>query len=98
MTAYFGRLLITVADRELMLPTSLTKRLVNHARPQNVTEGLRCRRDDGAASRERPARRRSNRRANWRSNADSGDLAIDRLTFAGWPNPIPTDGAIRSSV
>ncbi len=27
---------ITVADRELMLPTSLTKRLVNHARPQDV--------------------------------------------------------------
>ena len=30
---------ITVADRELMLPGSLTKRLVNHARPQDVTEG-----------------------------------------------------------
>ena len=30
---------ITVADRELMLPNSLTKRLVNHARPQDVTEG-----------------------------------------------------------
>ena len=30
---------ITVTDRELMLPTSLTKRLVNHARPWNVTEG-----------------------------------------------------------
>ena len=30
---------ITVADRKLMLPTSLTKRLVNHARPQDVTEG-----------------------------------------------------------
>ena len=30
---------ITVADRELMLPTNLTKRLVNHARPQDVTEG-----------------------------------------------------------
>ena len=30
---------ITVADRELMLPTSLTRRLVNHARPQDVTEG-----------------------------------------------------------
>ena len=29
---------ITVADRELMLPTSLTKRLVNHARPRDVTE------------------------------------------------------------
>ena len=30
---------ITVAERELMLPRSLTKRLVNHARPQEVTEG-----------------------------------------------------------
>ncbi len=30
---------ITVADRDLMLPPSLTKRLVNHARPQDVTEG-----------------------------------------------------------
>ena len=30
---------ITVAKRELMLPRSLTKRLVNHARPGDVTEG-----------------------------------------------------------
>ncbi len=30
---------ITVAVRELMLPRSLTKRLVNHARPGDVTEG-----------------------------------------------------------
>ena len=30
---------ITVAERELMLPRSLTKRLVNHARPDDVTEG-----------------------------------------------------------
>ncbi len=30
---------ITVADRDLMLPASLTKRLVNHARPRDVTEG-----------------------------------------------------------
>ena len=30
---------ITVAERELMLPPSLTKRLLNHARPQDVTEG-----------------------------------------------------------
>ena len=29
---------ITVADRELMLPTSLTKRLVNHAPSQDITE------------------------------------------------------------
>ena len=30
---------ITAAERELMLPRSLTKRLVSHARPQDVTEG-----------------------------------------------------------
>ena len=30
---------ITVAERELMLPRALTKRLVNHARPGDVTEG-----------------------------------------------------------
>ena len=30
---------ITVAERELMLPRPLTKRLVNHARPSDVTEG-----------------------------------------------------------
>ena len=29
---------ITVTERELMLPRSLTKRLVNHARPGDVTE------------------------------------------------------------
>ena len=29
---------ITVAERELILPRSLTKRLVNHARPGDVTE------------------------------------------------------------
>ena len=27
------------ASRRLMLPASLTKRLVNHSRPQDVTEG-----------------------------------------------------------
>ena len=30
---------VTVAEWELMLPRSLTKRLVNHVRPGNVTEG-----------------------------------------------------------
>ena len=30
---------ITVAERELMLHPALTKRLVNHARPSDVTEG-----------------------------------------------------------
>ena len=28
-----------VTDHDLMLPASLTKQLVNHARPQDVTEG-----------------------------------------------------------
>lgn len=39
---WFHRLLnafITVAERELMLPRSPTKRLVNHARAGGVTEG-----------------------------------------------------------
>ena len=30
---------ITVAERDLLLPHTLTKRLVNHARPRDVTEG-----------------------------------------------------------
>ena len=30
---------ISVAERELLLPRTLTKRLVNHARPSDVTEG-----------------------------------------------------------
>ena len=30
---------ITVAERDLVLPRPLTKRLVNHARPGDVTEG-----------------------------------------------------------
>ena len=35
----FRNVFITVAERELMLPRSLTKRLVNHARGSDVTEG-----------------------------------------------------------
>ena len=31
--------IITVADHGLMLPASPTERLVDHARPQDVTEG-----------------------------------------------------------
>ena len=46
---------ITVANRDLILPMSLTKRLVNHARPQDVTEGYARRLDHGAASRRRPS-------------------------------------------
>ena len=35
----FRNCFITVSERDLMLPSSLTKRLVNHARPNDVTEG-----------------------------------------------------------
>ena len=42
---------ITVAERELMLPSALTKRLVNHARPNDVTGRLRRRLDCRAAPR-----------------------------------------------
>ena len=35
----FRNVFITVAERELMLPRSLTKRLVNHVRGSDVTEG-----------------------------------------------------------
>ena len=35
----FRNCFITVAERDLLLPLSLTKRLVNHARPSDVTEG-----------------------------------------------------------
>ena len=31
---------VSVADRDLMLPASLTKRLANHSRPQDVTQGF----------------------------------------------------------
>ena len=35
----FRNCFITVAERDLLLPLSLTKRLVNHARPSDDTEG-----------------------------------------------------------
>ena len=54
---------ITVAERELMLPRSLTKRLVNHARPSGRYGGLRRKLDGGAAARTGAADRRPHRRA-----------------------------------
>ena len=54
---------ITVAERELMLPPSLIKRLVNHARPNDVNQGVEKRpehRDGGVEWRVamKPGRRR----------------------------------------
>ena len=50
---------ITVAERELMLPRSLTKRLVNHARPGDVTEGYAA--DWTVEQLRKPAQRIANR-------------------------------------
>ena len=52
---------ITVAERELMLPPSLTKRLVNHARPNDVTQGYAADWTIAPASRARAENRRSDR-------------------------------------
>ena len=52
--------LIAVADHDLMPPTSLTKRLINHAPGRN--RGPCGRLDEGAASQRRPARRRPQQR------------------------------------
>ena len=49
---------ITVADCELMLSASLTKRLVNHARPQDC-RGLRRRLDHGPTPRRSTVDRRT---------------------------------------
>ena len=35
----FATAFVTAAQHELMLPRSLTKRLVNHSQPSDVTEG-----------------------------------------------------------
>ncbi len=58
----FRNCLITIADRELTLPRSLTKRLVNHARPHRRDRGLRGRLDHRPAPRPGPTHRRPHRR------------------------------------
>ncbi len=72
---------ITVADRDLMLPQSLTKRLVNHARPQDVTEGYAA---DWTMDQLRDAAQRV---------ADR----IDELIHAGIPAPVPVPQPDRST-
>ena len=60
---------ITVAERELLLPRTLTKRLVNHARPSDVTEGYAA--DWTVEQLREPAQRVAGR--------------IDELMYAGEP-------------
>ena len=65
---------ITVAERELLLPPSLTKRLVNHARPNDVTQGYAA--DWAIAQRREPAQKIADRSgALMRSGASPVDAA-----------------------
>ena len=81
---------ITVAERELMLPRSLTKRLVNHARGSDVTESYAA--DWSVASRTRPAHRGPDRRVGTRSRHGSSGIrpamAGVRRSRGGWGHAI----------
>ena len=65
----FRNAFITVAERELMLPQSLTKRLVNHARIRDITENYAA--DWAVEQLREPAQRVADR--------------IDELAFAAPP-------------
>ena len=67
---------ITVAERELMLPRSLTKRLVNHVRHADVTEGYAA--DWTVRQLREPAQRIADR--------------IDELMFAEVPEDVEWEG------
>ena len=56
---------ITVAERDLLLPRTLTKRLVNHARLQRHHRGLRRRLDHPTTARARAAHRGPDRGRSW---------------------------------
>ena len=65
---------ISIAERELMLHPSLTKRLVNHARPNDVTEGYAA--DWTVAQLREPAQQIADRiEALMSSTASSADAA-----------------------
>jgi len=64
--------LITVAERELTLPPSLTRRSVNHARPNDVTEGYAA---DWSISRLREPAQRIADRIDALMDGDESDLA-----------------------
>ena len=57
--------LISVAERELILPRSLTKRLVNHARSHDVTEGYAA--DRAVEQLCKPAQRAADRKDDLRT-------------------------------
>ena len=72
---------ITVAERDLMLPGTLTKRLVNHAPPRDVTEGYAA--AWTIAQLREPAQRVADR-INALMNGDGTDLvALPRLAAGG---------------
>ena len=70
---------ITVAERDLMLPHALTKRLVNHAPPNDVTEGYAA--DWTIAQLRGPAQRIADRIEEL-MNAESDPAAADDMAIA----------------
>jgi len=73
---------ITVAERELMFPRSLTKRLVNHARSSDVTEGYAA--DWTVEQLREPAQRIADR---------IDDLSNELAPVAGWARQVPAPTA-----
>ena len=71
---------ITVAERELMLPRSLTKRLVNHARHRDVTEGYAA--DWTVEQLRGPAQRIADRIDELANGDAAGERAPERFTGA----------------
>ena len=69
---------ITVAERELMLPRSLTKRLVNHSRGTDVTKGYAA--DWTAEQLREPAQRVADRIDALRQTDEPGDGRSANLT------------------
>ena len=80
---------ITVAERELMLPRSLTKRLVNHARPGDVTEGYAA---DWTAEQLREPAQRIADRIDELAGPWSCAAFVDRQEPCVGPPPDPSTG------
>ena len=95
---------ITVAERELMLPPSLTKRLVNHARPNDVTEGYAADWTVAQPSRAGAENRRSDRGVDARARDALVDVGSTRTattrcfaeTAAGWHLGLPSLQALHA--
>ena len=84
---------ITVAERELMLPRSLTKRLVNHARGSDVTESYAA--DWSVEQLREPAQRIADRI----DELAHGVVAVRAVSGYPWPAPaVPVPPELRFGI